>query len=37
MEKFAKKKLPVGIENFEEILKEGFYYIDKSGMIRDLL
>lgn len=37
MEKFAKKKLPVGIENFEEIRKEGFYYIDKSGMIRDLL
>ncbi len=23
-----KKKLPIGIENFEEIRKEGFYYID---------
>ena len=30
-------KLPVGIENFEEIRREGFYYIDKTGMIRDLL
>lgn len=30
-------KLPVGIENFEEIRKEGFYYIDKTGLIRDLL
>ena len=32
-----KKKLPVGIEDFEEIRKEGFYYIDKTGLIRDLL
>jgi hypothetical protein len=32
-----KKKLPVGIENFEEIRTEGFYYIDKTAMIRDLL
>ena len=31
------KKLPVGIEDFEEIRKEGFYYIDKTGLIRDLL
>ena len=23
-------KLPVGIENFEEIRKLGFYYIDKA-------
>ena len=32
-----KEKLPVGIEDFEEIRKEGFYYIDKTGLIRDLL
>lgn len=32
-----KKKLPVGIENFEDIRKKGFYYIDKTGLIRDLL
>ena len=30
-------KLPIGIESFEEIRKEGFYYIDKTGLIRDLL
>ena len=32
-----RKKLPVGIENFEEIRKEGFYYVDKTRLIRDLL
>lgn len=32
-----KKKLPVGIEDFEEIRRESFYYIDKTGLIRDLL
>lgn len=32
-----RKKLPVGIENFEEIRKEGFYYVDKTELIRDLL
>lgn len=31
------KKLPVGIENFEKIRTEGFYYIDKTDMIVDLL
>lgn len=30
-------KLPVGIESFEEIRTEGFYYIDKTNLIRDLL
>ena len=30
-------KLPIGIESFAEIRKEGFYYIDKTGLIRDLL
>lgn len=32
-----KVKLPVGIENFEEIRTAGFYYVDKTGLIRDLL
>ena len=27
----------MGIENFERIRKEGFYYIDKTGLIKDLL
>ena len=30
-------KLPVGIEDFEEIRKEGFYYIDKTKLIEQLL
>lgn len=32
-----KLKLPVGIENFEEIRTKGFYYVDKTKLIRDLL
>ena len=32
-----KKKLPIGIESFEEIRTAGFYYIDKTGLIKDLL
>lgn len=30
-------KLPIGIESFEEIRKEGFYYIDKTRLIEQLL
>jgi len=30
-------KLPIGIENFEKIRTEGFYYADKTGLIRELL
>lgn len=30
-------KLPVGIENFEKIRTEGFYYVDKTGLIEELL
>ncbi len=30
-------KLPVGIENFEEIRREGFYYVDKTQLIEQLL
>ena len=37
MSEMIRKKLPIGIESFEEIRTEGFYYIDKTGMIRDLL
>ena len=32
-----KKALPVGIESFEEIRRDNYYYVDKTGMIRDLL
>ncbi|MDR0949782.1 MAG: AAA family ATPase, partial [Lachnospiraceae bacterium] len=30
-------KLPIGIENFEEIRTYGFYYVDKTGFIKELL
>jgi len=33
----GKRKLPMGIENFERIRKDGFYYVDKTGLIRDFL
>lgn len=32
-----KKKLPIGIESFEKIRIEDFYYIDKTGLIKALL
>ena len=32
-----KKKLPVGIDDFEKLIRQDFYYIDKTGMIADLL
>lgn len=31
------KKLPIGIENFSKLLKEDFYYVDKTNFIKDLL
>ncbi len=30
-------KLPIGIEDFKKIRTEGFYYVDKTGMITELL
>ena len=30
-------KLPVGIDSFDKIRKNGFYYIDKSGLIEQLV
>lgn len=30
-------KLPVGIEDFKEIREEAFYYVDKTGLIEQLL
>ncbi len=32
-----RKKLPVGIESFEEFSKENFYYVDKTMFISELL
>ncbi len=33
----GQKKLPIGIDNFEKIQKEDFYYIDKTILIKKLL
>ena len=33
----GKVKLPMGIEDFEEIRTMGYYYVDKTGLIRTLL
>ena len=30
-------KLPIGIEDFEKIRKENFYYVDKTNLINDIL
>lgn len=32
-----KKKLPIGIDDFEKLRQDDFYYVDKTGLIRDLL
>ena len=32
-----KKKLPIGIDNFEKIRKDDFYYVDKTKLIEQLL
>lgn len=37
MSNVNKKKLPVGIESFEKIRTQDFYYVDKTAMIRDLI
>ena len=31
------KKLPIGLENFREVQKSGFYYVDKTKLIEQLL
>ena len=31
------RKLPVGIDSFEKLRKENFYYVDKTGLIADLM
>ena len=33
----VRKKLPIGIENFEEFSSEDFYYVDKTLFIKELL
>ena len=31
------KKIPIGVENFKEIISNDFYYIDKTKSIEDIL
>ncbi len=31
-----RRKLPIGIQTFSEIIEEGYYYVDKSGIAVDL-
>ena len=33
----GKKAIPIGIENFEDIIKDNYYYVDKSMLIEDIL
>ena len=37
MTAMLKIRLPVGIENFEKIRRDGFYYVDKTDLIKELL
>ena len=32
-----KKRLPVGLENFEQIINDNYYYVDKTGLISELI
>ena len=34
---FAVKRLPIGIEFFDEMIKNKYYYVNKTGMISELL
>ena len=33
----GKKAIPIGIENFEDIIKDNYYYVDKSMLIENIL
>ena len=32
-----RKRLPVGLENFEQIINDNYYYVDKTGLISELI
>ena len=31
------KRLPIGIENFPDMIKKDYYYVDKTGLIETLV
>ena len=31
------KPLPIGVDNFEKLITKGYYYVDKTAFIKDLL
>ena len=33
----AKLNIPVGVSDFAELRSNGYYYVDKSGLIREML
>lgn len=33
----SKKKLPIGVDIFEKLIRQDFYYVDKTGFIAELL
>lgn len=33
----SKKKLPVGVDIFDKLIRQDFYYVDKTGFIADIL
>lgn len=37
MKERIKKKFPIGIDDFEKLRQDDFYYVDKTSLIRDLL
>ena len=32
-----KKALPIGVENFRDMIESGYYYVDKTMLIKELL
>ena len=33
----AERKLPIGVQSFEKMITEGYYYVDKTQYIAQLL
>lgn len=31
------KPLPIGVDNFKELIEKGYYYVDKTMLIKELL